>query len=145
MGKKDKNRKAMAAAQHDRKAHNAMRGAAGKARNRRAYGDAQWKRDLEQFNAQLRAQGMRVKDVAGDGNCMFRAICDQMQGDPNNHATFRRQICDYMQANRDNFEPFFMGEDERVESFDDYLTSMRRVRSCLECCHFVLVSSWFHL
>jgi hypothetical protein len=36
-------------------------------------------RACTEFNAQLRAQGMRVKDVAGDGNCMFRAICDQME------------------------------------------------------------------
>jgi hypothetical protein len=47
MGKKSKQRAAMAAAQNDRKAHNALRGAIGKARNRRTYGDAQWKRDLE--------------------------------------------------------------------------------------------------
>jgi hypothetical protein len=27
----------------------------------------------------LATQGLRVKDVAGDGNCMFRAICDQLE------------------------------------------------------------------
>ncbi len=108
---------------------------------------------------------MRVKDVAGDGNCMFRAICDQMevrplrdaffspanysfffffsrvshfarnslpigpstvQGNPDNYAVFRRRICEYMAAHRDSFEPFFMGEDEHVQSFDDYLANMRK-------------------
>lgn len=35
--------------------------------------------DLQKFNAQLAALGLVVKDVAGDGNCMFRAICDQFE------------------------------------------------------------------
>ncbi len=39
---------------------------------------------------------------------------------------FRRRICEHMAAHRDSFEPFFMGEDERVQSFDDYLNNMRK-------------------
>jgi OTU domain-containing protein 3 len=48
------------------------------------------------------------------------------QGNPENYAVFRRRICEHMASHRDSFEPFFMGEDERVQSFDDYLNNMRK-------------------
>jgi len=63
-----------------------------------------------------------IKDVAGDGNCLFRAMADQFTGEPNTHATYRKQICDYIFYNRQDFEPFI--EDD--EPFDAYLTRMRR-------------------
>ena len=40
-----------------------------------------------QFDTQCALLGVRVHVVKGDGNCMFRAIADQIEGDPNNHAT----------------------------------------------------------
>jgi len=79
-------------------------------------------RILEIFSDQLEAIGLAIKDVAGDGNCLFRAMADQMTGDPNNHSTYRKQICDYIFHNREDFEPFI--EDD--EPFEAYLTRMRR-------------------
>jgi len=60
--------------------------------------------------------------VAGDGNCLFRAIADQMDGNPENHPKYRKRICEYIETNRFDFEPFI--EDD--EPFDEYLGRMKR-------------------
>jgi len=91
-------------------------------KKKRTYGDAEWKSEFLKFSDQLEAIGLAIKDVAGDGNCLFRAMADQMVGDPNNYSTYRKQICDYIFHNREDFEPFI--EDD--EPFEAYLTRMRR-------------------
>jgi len=60
--------------------------------------------------------------VAGDGNCLFRAIADQLDGNPDNHPKYRKRICEYIEINRLDFEPFI--EDD--EPFDEYMTRMKR-------------------
>ena len=32
--------------------------------------------DVEKFKIQLNPLGLKVKEIQGDGNCMFRAIAD---------------------------------------------------------------------
>ena len=63
---------------------------------------------------------MRVKEVAADGNCFFRAMCDQRWGS----STTTRRCADtrwrYMKSNRDDFEPFI--EDD--EKWDAYIERM---------------------
>jgi len=93
-----------------------------KERNRKQYGDAEWKREFDLFLAQLQLIGLTIKDVAGDGNCLFRAIADQMDGNPDNHPKYRKRICEYIEHNRIDFEPFI--EDD--EPFDEYLARMKR-------------------
>lgn len=91
-------------------------------KKKRTYGDAEWKSEFLKFSDQLEAIGLAIKDVAGDGNCLFRAMADQITGDPNNHAVYRKQICEYILHNREDFEPFI--EDD--EPFEEYLSRMRR-------------------
>ena len=69
---------------------------------------------------QIRELGLRVKEVAADGNCFFRAMCDQRWGNEHDHLALRRHTIQYMQANRDNFEPFI--EDD--EKWDAYIERM---------------------
>lgn len=64
--------------------------------------------------------GLTIKDVAGDGNCLFRAIADQLEGDPTKHATYRKKICEFIQLNREEYEPFI--EDD--ETFDSVCPSI---------------------
>jgi len=94
----------------------------GSRKKKRQYGDAEWKSDFLKFSDQLEAIGLTIKDVAGDGNCLFRSMSDQFTGDPNNYANYRRQICDYIYHNREDFEPFI--EDD--EPFEEYIARMRR-------------------
>ena len=51
-----------------------------------------WKNDVEAFQAQLLHFGLHIKVVKGDGNCLFRSICDQMKGAEHDHQEFRQQI-----------------------------------------------------
>lgn len=50
-----------------------------------------------------------------DGNCLFRALSDQLDGNEGNHALYRQQVCDYMRKNRADFEPFVVGLFEEIE------------------------------
>jgi OTU domain-containing protein 3 len=60
--------------------------------------------------------GLRLKEVGADGNCFFRALCDQRWGDETDHLALRRQTIEYMEANRDSFEPF-IEDDEKWAAY----------------------------
>ena len=49
---------------------------------------------------------MRVNVVKGDGNCMFRSIADQLEGNPAKHPEYRAAIMQYIYDRREDFEPF---------------------------------------
>ena len=69
-------------------------------------GGGRGKSQLNQFFDQLRPLGLGIRNAQSDGNCLFRAISDQISGDENNQASFRKQIVDYMTENSDEFAPF---------------------------------------
>ena len=47
-----------------------------------------------------------MQEVRADGNCLFRAIADQLDGDQNNHDTYRQAIVEYIIKCKDDFAPF---------------------------------------
>ncbi|NXU56133.1 OTUD3 protein, partial [Turnix velox] len=55
---------------------------------------------------QLRALGLKLREVPGDGNCLFRALGDQLEGHSRNHLRHRQETVDYMIKQREDFEPF---------------------------------------
>ncbi|XP_042336269.1 OTU domain-containing protein 3 isoform X2 [Sceloporus undulatus] len=55
---------------------------------------------------QLQALGLRLREVPGDGNCLFRALGDQLEGHSRNHLKYRQETVDYMIRRREDFEPF---------------------------------------
>ncbi|KAF9468358.1 hypothetical protein BDZ94DRAFT_1246602 [Collybia nuda] len=57
----------------------------------------------------------------GDGNCLFRALSDQLYGSPSRHAELRAQICDWIEKHAERYSPFV--EDDR--GLDAYLRCMR--------------------
>ena len=57
----------------------------------------------------------------GDGNCLFRALADQLWGSPNGHLTLRAEVCDWMEGRKERYEGF-VDEDR---SFDTHIKSMR--------------------
>lgn len=63
-------------------------------------------KNFESFSAQLAKLGLELRDITGDGNCCFRALSDQINGDESLHLDIRRRVCEYMLRNRDEFEPF---------------------------------------
>jgi OTU domain-containing protein 3 len=46
--------------------------------------------DDAELKDQLRELGLRVKEVGADGNCFFRAMCDQRWGHESEHVALRR-------------------------------------------------------
>lgn len=58
------------------------------------------------FNNQLAAFGLTLREIPGDGNCLFRALGDQLEGHARNHLKHRHDTVDYMHKHRADFEPF---------------------------------------
>lgn len=59
--------------------------------------------------------------MASDGNCLFRALADQLRGRPQDHGEIREHIVDFMEEHEDDFAPFV--EDD--EKWVDYVPRMR--------------------
>ncbi|KAF9007067.1 hypothetical protein BDQ17DRAFT_1389178 [Cyathus striatus] len=70
---------------------------------------------------QLRSLGLYAAPTLGDGNCLFRALSDQLYGSPSKHPQLRKDICDWIEHHKDRYEPFV--EDER--GLDVHLRCMR--------------------
>lgn len=75
------------------------------------------------FSNQLEALGLKIKDIPGDGNCLFRSLGDQLDGDHTTHAQHRRDTVRYMRAHRSDFEPFM----EDNVSFDQHLQDISKL------------------
>ncbi|OBZ74542.1 OTU domain-containing protein 3 [Grifola frondosa] len=71
---------------------------------------------------QLRALGLYEAPTLGDGNCLFRALSDQLYGTQSHHLELRRDICDWIQSHKSRYEPFV--DDER--GLDVHLQCMRQ-------------------
>ena len=58
-------------------------------RNKREMDLKMYADDMEKFKLQLAPNCLKVFEIEGDGNCMFRAIADQLDGDQNQHYQYR--------------------------------------------------------
>ena len=68
----------------------------------------------------MEARKMRIEEVDGDGNCLFRAVAYQMYGDVELHEMVREKCMDYILANRNQFIAFIdTDEDETIEEYCD--------------------------
>ncbi|KMT04910.1 hypothetical protein BVRB_7g170770 [Beta vulgaris subsp. vulgaris] len=80
--------------------------------------------DLErerQFEIDIRrAKGLEVKRMLEDGNCLFRAVADQVYGDSDAYDLTRHMCIDYMERERDHFSQFI------TEGFTSYCKRKRR-------------------
>ncbi|KAL4448444.1 hypothetical protein ABPG75_005663 [Micractinium tetrahymenae] len=75
--------------------------------------------DLERELAPL---GLRIKTIEADGNCFFRSVADQLEGDGGDHLALRCRIVDFIR-NREEDYRFFIEDDE---PFDSYVRRMSR-------------------
>ncbi|KAJ8464368.1 hypothetical protein OPV22_026920 [Ensete ventricosum] len=67
-----------------------------------------------------RTKGFEVKKMLEDGNCLFRAVADQVYGDPEAYDLARQMCLDYMEKERDHFSQFV------TEGFTSYCKRKRR-------------------
>jgi len=69
----------------------------------------------------LKSCGLWIKEVVGDGACLFRAFADQLSPDGDKaHVDMRERCVDFMEAHRADFEPFL------EEDFAGYCSRMRQ-------------------
>ncbi|KHN38615.1 OTU domain-containing protein 5 [Glycine soja] len=74
-----------------------------------------------QFEIDIRrAKGYEVKKMMEDGNCLFRAVADQVYGDSEVYDLVRQMCIDYMERERDHFSQFI------TEGFTSYCKRKRR-------------------
>ncbi|KAH9943653.1 cysteine proteinase [Amylocystis lapponica] len=71
---------------------------------------------------QLRAMGLYAAPTLGDGNCLFRALSDQLYGTASSHLKLRQDICSWIESHKARYEPFV--DDER--GLDVHLQCMRQ-------------------
>ncbi|GMF14800.1 unnamed protein product [Phytophthora fragariaefolia] len=71
--------------------------------------DANWLTD-EQYKRQYLRLGWEVAPIRKDGNCLFRALSDQLYGHERRHLELRRRLVDFIDLERAFFEPFVAGE-----------------------------------
>lgn len=77
--------------------------------------------DISEFRAQLDTMGLKILQVTADGNCFFRALADQLEGNEEEHDKYRNMVVQFIMKNREMFEPFI--EDDMP--FDEYCKSMK--------------------
>lgn len=83
-----------------------------------SYDDSERER---QFEIEIRRiKGFEVKRMLEDGNCLFRAVADQVHGDSDEHDLVRQMCIDYMERERDHFSQFV------TENFIQYCRRKRR-------------------
>ncbi|XP_075521994.1 OVARIAN TUMOR DOMAIN-containing deubiquitinating enzyme 6 [Primulina tabacum] len=83
-----------------------------------SYDDAEKEHQFE-FDIR-RVKGLEVRKMLEDGNCLFRAVADQVYGDSELYDLVRQMCIDYMVRERDHFSQFL------TESFTSYCKRKRR-------------------
>ena len=79
-----------------------------------------WEEHYEKFNEKLKLKDLILEDIEGDGNCLFRAIADQLENDEENHRIYRIRAVNYLKKNKKFFEKFIIDD----TSFEKYCNNM---------------------
>lgn len=74
------------------------------------------------FQEEMKKLGYYIKEMQGDGNCLFRSFADQYENNQNNYNVFREKVIQYMTDNLEEFKPYI--EDD--ETIDQYLDKMAK-------------------
>ncbi|KAI9922385.1 hypothetical protein PsorP6_002454 [Peronosclerospora sorghi] len=67
--------------------------------------------------------GLKIFDIDGDGNCLFRSVSHQVYGNDGFHVLIRKACMDYMESEKEYFEPYVVGD---MAAFLRYLNYKRR-------------------
>ena len=72
-------------------------------------------------------KSITLRNIKADGNCMFRALSDQMTFNQSLHIIYRQQICDFLRNNQNIFIPFIAGlSTENNCNIIDYINDMEK-------------------
>ncbi|TPX47480.1 hypothetical protein SeMB42_g03304 [Synchytrium endobioticum] len=76
------------------------------------------------LEASLHKLGLRLKDMNGDGNCLFSSLSDQVFGNPSQHSYIRTRVVQHIGSHRAQYEPFVALEEDG--GFDAHVDRMGR-------------------
>lgn len=86
---------------------------------------------LAEFRQGLRGIGFQAVPVVGDGNCLFRSLCQLEIG--SDHAMLRQEVCDYMRDHKDTLQAS-LGDKDWDLNFTEVGTLDREVgEEVVEC------------
>jgi len=111
----------------------AVRGRDAKRKERAEWGEKRKKKrsfewnkdDMAVLAPQLDAVGLAIREIKGDGNCLFRSWSDVLFGNEGRFHELREACCNHLRANADEFSPFLL-EEEEFKSFEEYVCAMER-------------------
>ena len=72
--------------------------------------------------------GFEIREIGDDGNCLFRAVADQVYGNQNLHGLIRDKCCNYMEMHREKFKEFIDTE-VNFRDISHYINNMRVLRT----------------
>lgn len=84
-----------------------------------------WMDDFPDLERILNSYGLLIRRIDKDGNCLFRAMQDQLLGsneeadEEEGHLRLRREVVEHLRANKDQYEGFI----EDGQTFDSYCSS----------------------
>ena len=72
------------------------------------------------FQYLMKKNNFEIIEIDGDGNCLFRAVSDQVYGSDEYHEIIRQKCMDYLEVQKKFFKLFIEGD------FDDYIKKKRK-------------------
>lgn len=88
--------------------------------------------ESDAVRAEVVRLGLSIRKVAPDGNCLFRALADQLWGDQSRHVEVRQRICDHLEKHPEDVGDFVAGfldprgNETYEESYARYVDVMRQ-------------------
>lgn len=74
----------------------------------------------------IREQGLYLKEILADGNCLFRAFSFMMErGNQESHMKYRKEVTQYMRKQRHEYQCIFETEKE----MDEYIQSIEKEKA----------------
>ena len=61
--------------------------------------------------------GLKPFDVGGEGDCFYRALADQINGDPATHLDFRKRIISWLKENCLQILPWFNNDEKKFNRY----------------------------
>jgi hypothetical protein len=76
------------------------------------------KGQVQNIMAVIKAEGMSVKKMLGDGNCLFRSLSDQIYNDSGaNHKLVRKRVCNHLSINTESMREFCTEDDVNISEY----------------------------
>lgn len=77
-----------------------------------------WETHFLAFQKKMESYGLYLKDIKGDGNCLFRSIADQLEGNEGNYRNYRELAVDKLKEDKEFFQHFIPD----TMTFDKYIS-----------------------